>query len=186
MAVQLDKRLFTVQEYHKMLDAGILDEDDRVELIDGEIVEMAPIHMPHALRVARLNELFFRRLGGQALIWPQNPIRLSADTEVQPDVALLKPRDYSQDQDNPGPEDVLLIVEVSDSTLASDRRVKVPLYARAGVSDVWLIGVHRGIVEVYSELRGGAYQQVRRVSKGEVVQVPGFPGVIVLVDEVLG
>src|SRR2546426_7440926 len=101
MAVQLQRRRFTVEDFHKMLDAGIFDEDDRVELIDGEIVQMAPIKMPHALRVARLNALFFRRLGEQVVIWPQNPVRLWSDTEVYPDVALLRPRDYSHDQDNP-------------------------------------------------------------------------------------
>lgn len=135
MAVQLLKRLFTVAEYHRMAEAGILGEDDRVELIEGEIVGMTPISSRHAGQVNRLVRLFTQRLGGRAILSVQNPIRLGEHSEPQPDVALLRPRPDFYATAHPGSEDVLLVIEVADlsacdaqagTSAAYDREVKPP------------------------------------------------------------
>ena len=128
MAVALTKRLFTVDEYHLMARAGILAEDDRVELIQGEVVRMTPIGRHHAASVRRLTQLFSSRLGERALVSVQNPVPLGADTEPQSDIALLRPcPDFYRDTPL-RPQDVFLVVEVADTSAATDRSVKIPLY----------------------------------------------------------
>jgi Uma2 family endonuclease len=133
MALQLPRRRFTVEDYYKMAEAGILTEDDRVELLDGEIVQMSPIGPRHANAVDRANRAFSRRVGDAAVVRVQNPIRLSSRSEPQPDLALLRPRAGGYGRAHPGPKDVLLVLEIADMLVAIDRRVKLPLYARAGV-----------------------------------------------------
>jgi Uma2 family endonuclease len=144
MGVQLARRLFTVAEYHKMAEAGILSEDDRVELLEGEIVAMSPIGSRHAGLVNRLNRLFSQRAGDQVVVSVQNPVRLGGYSEPQPDLALLRPRADFYTSSHPGPEDVLLAVEVAETSAAVDREVKVPLYARFGVPEVWLVDLAGG------------------------------------------
>lgn len=183
-SVQPTRRRFTVDEYYKMAEAGILSEDDRVELIDGEVVEMAPIGIRHARCVNNLTRIF-SRLADEALLQVQNPIRLNPASEVQPDVTLLRLRDYSKDQHHPGPEDVLLIVEVSDTTLLWDRREKVPLYARASIPEVWIVNLQQERIEVHSQPEGGAYKTVRRLRRGQSVAVPGFSEAKLRVEDVL-
>jgi Uma2 family endonuclease len=131
------RRRFTVDEYYCMAEAGILHEDDRVELIEGDIIAMAAIGNRHMSCVKRLNRLFNERLGRRVVVSVQDPIRLSRRTEPQPDVALLRPRDDFYAPGHPGPDDVLLVVEVVDTSLPYDRR-KLRLYARAGIPCVWL------------------------------------------------
>jgi len=126
MAAPLVRHRFTVEEYHRMGQAGILSEDDRVELIEGEIVEMAPVGSRHAACVKRLNALLSRRAGGRALVSVQDPIRLGEHSEPQPDLALLKPREDFYAAAHPGPEDVLLVIEVAETSLEYDREVKLP------------------------------------------------------------
>jgi Uma2 family endonuclease len=132
MGVQVQRRLFTVEEYHRMAEAGILSEDDRVELIEGELVTMSPIGSRHAACVARLTALLFP-VGGRGILWVQNPIRLGARSEPQPDVALLRYRPDFYASAHPGPEDVLLVVEVAETSADADRSLKIPLYARYGI-----------------------------------------------------
>ncbi len=131
--LQIQRRLFTVQEYEQMIRAGLFGEDDRLELIEGEVIAMSPISPGHAGRVNRLNKLFTRRVGERALISVQNPVRL-VHSEPQPDLALLRPRADDYAEGHPQPEDVLLIVEVADTSADYDRTVRVPLYGRAGNS----------------------------------------------------
>ncbi|HEX8229322.1 MAG TPA: Uma2 family endonuclease [Chloroflexia bacterium] len=185
-ADQPTRRRFSVDEYYKMAEIGILSQDVRVELIKGEIINMAPIGIRHAKCVDNLTELFSALLAGKARLRVQNPIPLEGDTEVQPDVTLLRLRDYSHDQQHPGARDVLLVVEVSDTTLLWDRREKVPLYARAGIAEVWLVNLQQDRIEVYSQPEGGAYQTSRRLKRGQSVAVPGFAEAKVKVDDVLG
>ncbi|MDQ3928936.1 MAG: Uma2 family endonuclease [Chloroflexota bacterium] len=168
-----------------MAEAGILSEDDRVELIEGEILEMAPIGLRHARCVNNLTRAF-SRLVDQVVLQVQNPILLDPDSEVQPDITLLRLRDYSHDQQHPGPTDVLLAVEVSDTTLLWDRREKVPLYARAGIPEVWIVNLQQDRIELYSQPEGGAYQTTRRLRRGQSLAVPGAPNTKVKVDDVLG
>ncbi len=136
MAAQVARRMFTTDEFHRMAAAGILSEDDRVELIDGEIVQMSPIGSPHASCVDRLTALFVRRFGRRAIIRVRNPIVLSRHSEPQPDLAVLKLRTDFYAEKHPGPSDVLLVVEVADTSADYDRLTKVALYARAGIPEV--------------------------------------------------
>lgn len=134
MAVQVQRRLFTVSEYYRMAEAGILGEDDRVELLEGEIVQMAPIGSNHRGTVDFLANSLVSRLGARAIVRTQNPIRLDDFSEPQPDVALLHPRADFYRRSHPTPADVLLLVEVADSSVAFDRQVKLPLYCPSGHS----------------------------------------------------
>lgn len=178
----LKRYRFNVEEYHRMAAAGILHEDDRVELIDGEIVEMAAIGSRHALCVARLTRIFLQRFGERAVVWPQNPLRIDSYTEVQPDLCLLRPPEGRYADRPPAPEDALLVVEVADTTVATDRRHKLPLYARAGIREAWLVDLVAGRLEVHlaaePESRSSdrpsdlaedrAYPEVRRMQGGSV------------------
>jgi len=183
--VQLLKRLFTVAEYHKMAEAGILSEDDRVELLEGEVVRMAPIGLRHATCVRRLNRLFSKWVGERAIVDVQNPIRLGEHSEPQPDVALLKPRPDFYATSHPGPEDVVLVIEVAETSAAVDREVKVPLYARFGVPEVWLVDLAEDRVEVFREPSAQGYREVRVLRRGESVAPALLPDLAVPVDAVL-
>ena len=138
MSVKMQRRLFTVQEYHLMSEAGIFGENDRVELIEGEILEMAAISPRHASCVKRLIGQFRQIPEELAILGVQDPIQLTEKTEPQPDVVLLHPRADYYATAHPIPSEVLLLVEVSDSTVDFDRDVKVPNYARSGIREVWL------------------------------------------------
>ena len=185
MAVRPVRHKFTVEEYHRMAEAGILSEDDRVELIEGEIVEMAPIGSRHAACVNRLNR-FFSSLEKKVIVSVQNPVRLGEDSEPQPDVALLKPRADFYASGYPGAEDVLLVVEVAETSAKDDREMKVPLYARHGVSEVWLVDLGAEVVEVYREPSPEGYRQVWRAGRGEVLVPQQVPDLRVPVEAILG
>jgi Uma2 family endonuclease len=177
---------FTVDDYMRMLEAGILAEDDRIELIEGEIIEMSPIGDAHAACVIRLTMLFTRLVGLSALVSVQNPIRLGNYSEPQPDLALLKPRGDFYAQGKPTPADVLLVVEVADSSVQFDRNVKVPLYARALIPAVWLVDLNAGVIEIYSQPTGGTYQAVRTARRGDSLTIDSLPGLAIPVDDILG
>ena len=178
-------RRFTVDEYHRMAEAGILHEGDRVELIDGEVYEMAPIGSRHAACVRRLNELFGERLRRTAIVAVQDPVRLSQTSEPQPDIALLRRREDRYAAAHPGPEDIFLIVEVGDSSAAWDRERKVPAYASAGVPEVWLVDLEVGVLEAYRHPQRGAYAEVERHGHDGTVSPAAFPEVSVLVADLL-
>lgn len=185
MPVQLLRRLFTVKEYYKMAEAGILHEDDRVELIEGEIVQMPPIGSYHAGDVNRLAEIFFTRVGRRAIVSVQNPIRLSEYSEPQPDVALLHRRPDFYTTAHPGPQDVLLVVEVADTSADYDREVKALLYARAGIREYWLWDLAGETVEVYQQPSPEGYQQARRFQRGERLAPEALPELELSVDDML-
>jgi Uma2 family endonuclease len=133
--VEVPRRLFTVEEYHRMAEAGILGEDERVELIEGEIIQMAPIGPQHAGSVININRLFVTRLGDRAVVSPQNPVVIRPRSEPQPDLVLLRPRAVSYSRGLPASQDVLLVVEVADTTVRFDRLVKARLYAPTSSPD---------------------------------------------------
>ncbi len=164
---RLPKRRLTVEEFHRLGEAGILDEDDRVELIEGELIQMAPIGSLHAGTVDHLAEIF-RRISG-AIVRVQNPLVLPALSEPIPDLMLVRPRDDFYVDAHPGPGDVLLLVEVSDSTLESDRDVKVVLYAKHRIPETWLLDVRARQLEVYLRPSDNGYQQVLRPSADDIV-----------------
>ncbi len=187
MAVELiTRRRFTVDEYHRMVEAGILQADDRVELIRGEIVHMSPIGPPHAGCVAALIALFVRRLGERAVVWPQNPVAIFPDSEPQPDVVLLRYRpDYYRNA-HPEPGAVLLLVEVADSSLPYDRRVKLPLYADSGIPEVWIVDVEGSAIEVFRGPEAGGYRDFRRIGRGQRIAPHAFPDVTLTIADILG
>ncbi|HJQ34382.1 MAG TPA: Uma2 family endonuclease [Pyrinomonadaceae bacterium] len=186
MSLEVVKKQFNVEEYYRMAAAGILSEEDRVELIEGEIIRMNPIGSRHAACVGRLTRLFGRRAGDNAIVWVQNPVQINDYSEPVPDISLLRFRDDFYAQANPQPDDVLLIVEVSDSTVNYDRKVKVPLYARAGVPEMWLVNQPEDLIEVYSRPADGAYQETRLVRRGESLTAASVPGLTLDADDVLG
>lgn len=186
MSLQIARRTFSVDDYYRMVEVGLLAEGERVELIEGEVIKMSPIGSRHAACVARLTALFSRSAGVQGIVWVQNPVRLDAYNEPEPDVAVLRPRADFYAAGHPTPPDVLLLVEVADTSVEYDRQVKVPLYARAGIAEVWLIDLTSDAVEIYAQPAEGAYRTTRRAARGESVVAAGLAGLSVLVDEALG
>ncbi len=161
-----------VDAYYKMAEAGILERAARVELIDGEIVDMAPIGSPHAAVVKTLISLVAHAVAdGTVLVGVQDPLRLDRYTEPEPDLVLLRPRADRYRAGHPGAADVLLLVEVSDTSLAYDRGVKLPLYARFGVPEVWIVDISRAAVEVFREPRDDAYASSERRTGGTLSPV---------------
>jgi len=169
-----------------MAEAGILHEDDRVELIDGEILELSPIGSRHAACVKRFIAALNRVVGDRAIVGAQDPIRLPDDTEPEPDVALLKLRDDFYASAHPGPEDVLLLVEVSDTTLEYDRSEKLKLYAGAGIPEYWIVDLNADKIEAYSRPVEGEYRDLRKFGHGETVTSSAVPGLSLAADSVLG
>ena len=186
MTVQVEQRAFTVAEYYRMAEAGILSPEDRVELVEGRVVRMSPIGVRHAACVRRLTELFSKQAEGIAVVSVQNPVRLDDYSEPQPDVALLRWREDFYARAHPVPGDVLLIVEVADTSEEYDRQVKVPAYARAGIPEVWVINLEKEWAEVYARPVGGVYRYCRQVEAGEVATVQGLPAIAVAVEAFLG
>jgi Uma2 family endonuclease len=187
MAVMLRRYRFTVDEYDRMAQAGVLTRCDRVELLDGEIVEMSPIGDRHASVVARLNSLFGERLRGRAIVWPQNPVGLRVVRSVpQPDVALLRSRDDFYAAGRPGPEDVLLLIEVMDTSAETDRGVKLPLYARARIAEVWMVDLGADTLEVHRRPVAAGYAEARVLHRGDCVSPQAFQDLTLTVDELLG
>ncbi|HEY4688929.1 MAG TPA: Uma2 family endonuclease [Anaerolineae bacterium] len=186
MAVQLQRRLLTVEDYHLLIRAGSLGEDDRLELIEGEIIEMSPISPEHAARVKRLNRLFAHLLGKRALISVQDPIQLHAHSEPQPDLALLRLRDDDYAESHPGPNDVLLVVEVAETSASYDRDVKMPLYARAGIPEAWLVSLADQWIEVHQEPSPAGYLSMRKALPGSSVAPQALPDAALAVSEILG
>jgi Uma2 family endonuclease len=186
MSVEVLRRHFSVEEYYRIAAAGVLSENDRVELIEGEIIEMSPIGSRHAACVGRLTKLLERLAGDHAIVWVQNPVHINDYSEPVPDLTLLRRRDDFYARAKPRASDVLLLVEVSDSTLKYDREVKVPLYARAGVPEVWVVNLPGEVVEVYTRPANGAYQETRLVGRGASLTATTSPALTLDADGVLG
>jgi Uma2 family endonuclease len=175
-----------VKEYHQMAEAGILTEDDRIELIDGEIIEMSPIGRRHRAEVIRLTELFVRAFGDVAHVSVQNPVELSEDMEPQPDLTLLRRQPDYYASTELSPQDVFLLVEVADTSVAFHRRVKMPLYARSGIPEYWLIDLNRETVTVYRDPGPAGYRTRRVVQRGERLGPAAFPDRELPVEALLG
>ena len=185
MQIETTKKLFTVDEYYRMADAGILTPDDRVELIDGEIIEMSPIGSRHLGCVNRATRLFTSAFGGRVVVSVQNPLWLSNFTEPEPDVVLLKPRGDEYASKKPAAEDALLVLEVADTTLAYDRNVKLPRYAKAGVPEVWIENLQDDLLLVYRDPVGNAYTTSLVFRRGESVSVAALHDVVFTVEQLL-
>ena len=185
MAVRPLRGPFTVEDFHRLARIGVLREDDRVELIDGQVVEMSPIGGPHAACVRRLNDIFATRVLDVAVVDIQNPIVLGLRDQPQPDVTVLRRRAGGY-RDHPRPPDILLVIEVADTTLAYDRGAKMPLYARAGIPEAWLVDVAAERIHIHRDPAAGAYRSIQVLSRGEAVTPLGFPHVTIPANEILG
>lgn len=148
----------TVDDFHRLTQAQILKPDDRIELIEGDLVDMAPIGGPHAHAVARNLEVF-SQVKERVLLWCQGPLRLSEHSELYPDLALVRKPKPGTDASIPGPSDVLLVIEVSDTTLRHDRETKLPLYATHGVVEAWIQNLAERQLEVYRRPEGQMYRE---------------------------
>jgi len=168
---------YTVGDYQRMGEAGILGADDRVELIEGEIVDMAPIGSAHAGTVDYLVAAFLRAVGDRAIVRSQNPVVLGSRSAPQPDVLLVRPRSDFYRLAHPVAADVLLAVEVADATLRYDRETKIPLYARHGVPEAWLVDIEASALHVFREPSAEGYLHETRVTDLAAVTVERLPGV---------
>jgi len=187
MAIQLERRLFTLEEYEHMVEAGVFDENERIELIRGEIVEKAPIGFPHEMCVARLTTLLVQKAADKALVWPQNnSIRLPSHSRPEPDLTLLRWRDDYHANKPPVSEDVLLVIEVADSSLKYDRTVKGPLYAEAGIPEYWIVNLRDDLIEVHAGPTAGTYKRTRKARRGETLALPGGLEGSIDVSDILG
>ena len=185
MAVEPSRLLFSVAEYEALGQIGFFGHERRLELIEGEILEMTPIGPEHAGSVRRLDALFNSRLAERAVTSVQSLVRLGHISEPQPDVALLVPPMERYDRRHPESEDILLLVEVADTTAGFDRRVKAPLYARHGVTETWIVDVNAEVVDVHRHPSPEGYRTVERRGRGDVLAPSAFPDVTVGVDEIL-
>jgi Uma2 family endonuclease len=186
MARELAKRWITADEYERMGEAGIFPGDARLELIEGGIFEMSPIGSPHAASIDFLVYCFSLIAHGRFIVRVQNPIRLNDFSEPQPDVALVRRRDDFYRGAHPTAADVLLVVEVADTTVITDRSVKIPLYARAGIPEAWLVNIPEGRVEVYSDPSGDSYLRVEVFGRDAEAHSHTVEGLDVSVRELLG
>jgi Uma2 family endonuclease len=181
----LRRHRLTVDEYHRMTGSGVLPEDARVELIEGEVVDMAPMRSRHASVVARLMAAFSSQVAGQALVWCQLPLRLGPQSEPEPDLMLLAPREDFYAGAHPAAADVLLLVEVSDTTARYDRSVKLPLYARHGVREVWIIDLDNGLLRTCRAPLGDIYTEVVETARPGLLSPQALPGVSIDASKLL-
>jgi len=169
VAASLPRHRWTVTDFDRMLISGLLDETDRVELIEGELIDMTPIGSRHANLVDVLTQILVRRLPAGCRVRVQNPIRLGDLSEPQPDIAVVRDRSYAAA--HPEAADVLLLIEVADTTLEFDRDIKLPLYARHGIPECWLIDVAGSQLSIHREPAEGEYRHIRRPTSGETLHL---------------
>jgi Uma2 family endonuclease len=185
MPVEITRRLFDVDDYHRMAKAGILSEHDRVELIDGEIVAMTPIGPRHNAAVDRTTRSLVMALGNEAIVRVQGSVQLGRYRQPQPDFVLLRPRSDFYASRLPGPPDILLIIEIAESSLEYDREVKARIYAQSAVPEYWLVDLEDRSVSCYSEPRGGTYQTLRQFRAGQSLAPEALPQCAIVVDALL-
>ncbi len=177
---------WTIDEYYRMAETGILKPDARVELIEGVIVDMSPIGDRHLATVARLDDLCHQRFGQSVIVFTQSPVRLGHRLEPEPDVLVVRRRPDYYASGKPGPADVLLIIEVADSSLDYDRQVKAAMYAQAGILDYWIVNLVDDQVEVHREPTPEGYKTVEIARRGDTIQLVAFPAVTIAVTDILG
>jgi Uma2 family endonuclease len=180
------RRRLTADEFGRMVEAGILHEDDHVELLDGELMQMAAQGGAHVACVTRLNNRITPKVAGRALVSVQSSIRLSPYSEPEPDVALLRYHEDEYGTSLPGPDNVLLIIEVADSSLYYDRNLKLPLYAAAGIPEVWIVDLQRHRVTVYRGPTPNGYEQAIPHTRGATLSPLAFPDLQLAWEDIFG
>ena len=181
----VERRRFTVDDYYQMADAGIIGEQERVELIDGEVVIMSPIGRRHSACVSAATQALVLAGGTSVIVQPQGPVRLDRFNEPQPDLMLLRPRPDFYASQHPGPDEVLLVVEIADSSLRYDRDLKAALYAAWGVPEYWLADLKHNLLMRYSTPMKSTFTNCDRLSRGESVAPRLLPSCVVPVDAFL-
>jgi Uma2 family endonuclease len=185
MPVEVARRRFDVDEYHRMAQAGILAREDRVELIDGEVVAMTPVGPRHNAAVDRANRVLGRVVGDKAIVRVQGSIRLGRSTEPEPDLALLRPRADFYASDMPGPADVLLVIEIAESSLVYDRDVKSGVYAGADVLEYWLVDLGARTIQRHTQPRDGRYRETHLVDDGQTLAPEALPDCVVAARDLM-
>jgi Uma2 family endonuclease len=186
MSALAARHLFTTTEYHRLLETGFFTEDDRVELIDGEIRNMSPIGPKHAGCVNKLLHLLHQKIGRIAIVAAQNPLWLNEYSEPQPDISLLKQRVDFYMLSHPTPQDTLVAIEVADSSLDDDRQVKLPKYAAAGIPEAWLVDLVNDRIEIYALPAEGIYQEIRIVLRHQKIISRTLPQLKLKAADILG
>jgi Uma2 family endonuclease len=181
----LTRKKFCADEVYKMMEAGILPEESGWELINGEIIHRMPIGSKHASIVRILEKYFERNFGDRLIVSGQNPVHLDEHNEPEPDIALLKPRDDFYAENHPIPTDVLLVIEVSDSTIEYDREIKKKLYAEAGIVEFWLVNLKQNTIETYTNPSNGIYYQMQIFERDQEIQSKNIPDLTLAVSEIL-
>jgi Uma2 family endonuclease len=181
---EIRRRRFTAEEYHLMGEAGIFGEGERVELIEGEVVQMNPIGSRHAACVRILTRLLGRSLDDEFFLDVQNPVKINGGLEPQPDLMVVRARDYKDSL--PGPEDVLLLIEVSDTTLSYDRNVKLPLYAKAGIRESWIVDLAGESIERHNDPSQTGYGRMQRVGPEKTLASEALSDLILNTDSLIG
>ena len=176
----------TVEEYHRMAEVGLLAPDARVELIEGEIIDMPPIGIRHAAAVSRLSRLLERAVGDRAIVRCQLPILLGDCSQPQPDFALCVPREDFYEHRPAGAADALLIIEVSDTTLRYDRQTKMPLYASHGIPELWIVDTGAEQIHVFRNPSGTTYGEAFSADKPSAMPIGSLPGVVVDLSSLVG
>lgn len=175
---------FSVDEYYKMIDLGLLKDYEKAEIIDGELIQKMPIGDRHALVVDLLNKFFIRNVSDVIRVGIQNPLRVTDYNEPEPDVVLSDLTKYDGNR-HPRPDEVILVVEVSDSTLKYDRDVKIPLYAESEIPEVWIVNLKKDLIEVHQKPDSGIYQLTQIFKKGETITSSVLPDLSLKVDKIL-
>lgn len=186
MPLELHRRPFTVREYHRIAEAGVFAENDRLELIRGDIVMMSPIGSRHVFYVNRLNDVLVPLVGQKGQVSVQNPVELEEASEPQPDVVVLRRRGEHYLTRLPMNEDVLLAIEVADSSLEYDRQVKLPLYAGAGVPESWILDVNKVLIERHTTPGPHGYAKRELLGAGDTVALVAIPGCHIDLAAILG
>ena len=193
MVLQLDRNLqpsdrkrFTVSDFQTMIDSGILEEGSPYELLDGEVIEMAAIGRKHAAKVDRISTFLNRTLIDAIIVRVQNPIELGAFSQPEPDVAVLHWKDDFYESGHPEAPDIHLLIEVSDTTLEKDRTIKRPLYATAGIVEVWIVNLQDNHIEVYRSPIAATYSSVQTFVSGQTLTIEALPDVSIAVEKLLG
>ena len=178
-------RRFNVDEYYALAEAGILHPEERVELLDGEIIKMSPMHSPHAACIRLFEEMLHESVGRRATLCGQMPVRLNDSYSPEPDYMLLRRRADAYSQGHPTPDDVLLLIEVADSSIRTDRRRKIPIYGSAGIPEVWLADLTRRQVEVHDQPTETGYARMRTIGSDGSLTPTAFPDLAIPVSAIL-
>ena len=182
--MQLLTKKFTVKQYHQMGENNIFHPEERLELIKGEIIKMPPIGLKHSHKVNRLTNLLAYELHNKAIISVQNPIQLDNYSEPQPDLVLVKFREDFYENKPIQPEDIYLLIEISDSTIKYDQEVKIPLYAENNIKEVWIFNINNNLLEVYRKPENNYYKNIAKLTSTNAISPLDFPNLIINLSEI--